>query len=267
MSDKAVLCVDDEVNILNALKRLLRAEDYTLITAVGGAEGLGVLETEPVHLVMSDQRMPGMTGVEFLQKVKERYPNTVRVVLSGYADVGVMVDAINQGEIYRFLTKPWNDGELKSAIRQCLGQYDILQENRSLVEQTRVQNEELRRLNEGLEEIVDARTRSLQLSQEILEKLSMPIIGISREGLLALANQTVREVLPRLRTVAPGTDMRQVFPSEVAEVIASCLEGASPEDPPPFAWNGDDVHMHIEVLREAEDVRGCVLILEVAPRD
>ena len=267
MSDKTVLCVDDEVNILNALKRLLRSEDYQLLTAVGGEEGLSVLEQESVHLVISDQRMPGMTGVEFLQRVKERHPDTVRVVLSGYADVSVMVDAINHGEIYRFLAKPWNDAELKTAVRQCLAQYDILQENQALVEKTRVQNEELRRLNEGLEEIIDARTRSLQLSQEILEKLPMPVIGISREGMLALTNQAVRETLPRLRTVPPGTDMREVFPPEVAAVIGARLAGDDRDEAPVFAWNGDDVRMHIETLREAGEVRGCILIMEVTHRE
>jgi len=112
MTDKVVLCVDDEPHILNALQRLLRKEDFQVVTARDVEEGLAVLASRPVQLVISDQRMPGMTGVEFLQKVKELFPDAVRVILSGYADVGVIVDSINKGEIYRFLTKPWNDEEL-----------------------------------------------------------------------------------------------------------------------------------------------------------
>lgn len=125
MNDKFVLCVDDEVNILNSLKRLLRKEDYTVLTATSGSEGLSLLEKQPVQVVISDQRMPEMTGTEFLKKVKERYPNTIRVILSGYAEAPALLGAINEGEVFRFLTKPWNDEELKAEIQQCLAQYDL----------------------------------------------------------------------------------------------------------------------------------------------
>ena len=125
MNDKFVLCVDDEVNILNSLKRLLRKEDYTVLTATSGPEGLSLLEKQPVQVVISDQRMPEMTGTEFLKKVKERYPNTIRVILSGYAEAPALLGAINEGEVFRFLTKPWNDEELKPEIQQCFAQYDL----------------------------------------------------------------------------------------------------------------------------------------------
>ena len=266
MTDKVVLCVDDEPHILNALQRLLRKEDFQVVTARDVEEGLAVLASRPVQLVISDQRMPGMTGVEFLQKVKELFPDAVRVILSGYADVGVIVDSINKGEIYRFLTKPWNDEELKSSIRQCLAAYDMAQQNRQLTERIRQQNEELHRLNDNLEEMVEARTRSLQLSQEVLEKLPVPVLGVSREGILVLANQTVREMFPWLREVSTGTDVRSVFPPEVADVISLWLGADAPGDPLPFEWHSKLVRVHVEPLGERGSLRGCILMLGV-PED
>ena len=116
---RTVLLVDDEENILSALKRLLRRDGYRILTAGGGAQGLELLASEPVDVIISDQRMPQMTGVEFLRQVKALYPDTVRMVLSGYTDLNTVTDAINRGAIYRFLTKPWNDDELREHIRQA----------------------------------------------------------------------------------------------------------------------------------------------------
>ena len=96
MSERTALFVDDEVHVLNSVKRLLRNEDYRLLTATGGREGLTLLEQQPVQVVISDHRMPGMTGIEFLQAVKELYPDTVRVVLSGYVDGTMIVESINE---------------------------------------------------------------------------------------------------------------------------------------------------------------------------
>ena len=262
MSDRTVLCVDDELHVLKSLQRLLRREDYKLITAKGGENGLKVLESEPVHLVMSDQRMPGMSGVEFLKKVKESYPGTVRVVLSGYADVAVMVESINDGEIYRFLPKPWNDEELKTAIRQCLEHYDILQQNSVLSDKIQKQNEELRKLNEGLEEMVQARTRSLQVSQDILEKLPISVLGISSEGMVVLANSHARESYDALRAVSPGSRAADLVPTAIADAISNCLGARECPENPTIEWDGRQVSFQVEALKDGGDIRGCVLILE-----
>ena len=101
-----VLCVDDEEGILHSLKRLLRKEDYRLLTSSSGAEALKILEKNDVHLVISDQRMPQMSGTEFFAAVKERYPDTIRVILSGYTDVDSITESINKGHVYKFFLKP-----------------------------------------------------------------------------------------------------------------------------------------------------------------
>ncbi len=127
-----VLCVDDEENILHSLKRLLRKEGYRLLTATSGTDGLRVLENNDVHLVVSDQRMPEMSGTEFLAKVKENYPDAIRIVLTGYTDVDSITESINKGHIYKFILKPWNDHNLKLEIKQGLEQYDLMQSNKRL---------------------------------------------------------------------------------------------------------------------------------------
>ena len=107
-----LLCVDDEANIVSALERLLRPHGYRVLRAQSGAEGLSILAQEAVDLVISDMRMPEMDGAQFLEQVRARWPECVRILLTGYADVDSTVAAINKGEIYRYLAKPWNDQEV-----------------------------------------------------------------------------------------------------------------------------------------------------------
>ena len=262
--DRAILCVDDETHIIAALKRLLRQEDYVVYTAESGEEGLASLEKHPAQIVLSDQRMPQMTGIEFLQKVKELYPDTIRVVLSGYADAHMIVESINQGEVYRFLGKPWNDDELKTVIRQCFEHYDILKQNSQLIEQTRVQNEELHKLNDKLEEMVEERTRSLQHSQEVLENLPVGVIGISREGMLILTNRAAQQIVPSLRLMVPGTDMDGNIPGALKEAVLARMEDGSPSEIQKTEWDGKMMKVYIQPLGQPGAVRGCLLMVELA---
>lgn len=112
-----LLLVDDEQNVLNALRRLLRREGYRILTASSGTEALELLALHPVQVIVSDQRMPGMSGVEFLSKVKDLYPETVRMSLSGYSEISTVTDAINKGAIWKYITKPWDDEMLLQEIR------------------------------------------------------------------------------------------------------------------------------------------------------
>ena len=261
MNHRVVLCVDDEVNILHSLKRLLRKEPYRLLTATSGEDGLQLLRKEIAQLVISDQRMPGMTGVEFLQKVKEMYPDTVRVVISGYASAGVIVEAINKGEIYRFMPKPWIDEELKIAIQQCFEHYDLLRQNQDLLEQVQLQNEELKELNEGLEEMVKRRTLSLQLSQKILEKIPLSVLGVSQEGMIVLINERASRMFPSSIHMPLGLDVRLVFPPDVAEHIVRSLTGENSEQPLVFQFYEQPVRMKIETLKEQGSIMGSILMM------
>lgn len=137
-----VLYVDDEENNLLAFKAAFRRE-FQVITAISGAEALEKLKEHEVHVIITDQRMPGMTGVEFLQKVIPNYPDPIRILLTGYSDINAVIDAINKGEVYRYLTKPWDNEFLKTTIRQAYEVLHLRAENERLVDELKRANEQL----------------------------------------------------------------------------------------------------------------------------
>lgn len=163
-----ILCVDDEPNIVASLRRLFRGSGYQVTTATSGAQAIAHLEQEPVDLVFSDMRMPGMSGAQLLEQIRERWPKTTRVLLTGYADIGSTIAAINSGEVYRYITKPWDDGEVLATAHQIFERHALEDEKNRLEEMLRAKNQALMELNETLEEKVAARTSELlQLSQKI----------------------------------------------------------------------------------------------------
>jgi two-component system probable response regulator PhcQ len=129
---RTLLIVDDEENVLSALQRTLRRENYTLLTASEPAEGLAILRTTPVDVVLSDHLMPNMSGLEFLKDVRALHPDVVRIMLTGHAEASTAMEAINEGEIYRFLTKPWDDAELKVALHLAFDKVAVERANRRL---------------------------------------------------------------------------------------------------------------------------------------
>src|SRR3972149_3405553 len=164
MTGANILFVDDEKNILGSLSRVFRKEGYGILLAESGECGLDLLRHNSVAVVVSDQRMPGMGGVEFLKKVREASPDTVRMMLTGQADSSEITGAINEGGVYRYITKPWDDEELKQIIKAAVERYNLLAENRRLQEATMKQNAELYELNQTLEARVEEKTRKLRES-------------------------------------------------------------------------------------------------------
>ncbi|HEX8960984.1 MAG TPA: response regulator [Geobacteraceae bacterium] len=144
--ESTILLVDDEPNVAMALTRALLDEPYRVSTARGGEEALQAMAMQRFKVVISDERMPGMAGAEFLSIVRERFPEIVRIMLTGHASLEATMKAVNRGEIYRFFTKPWNDMELKLAIRSAIEKYDLEAENRRLLKTVRHQATELRTL-------------------------------------------------------------------------------------------------------------------------
>lgn len=163
-----ILCVDDEPNILSSLRRLFRSKGYQVLTALGGQEGLAVLEAEAVDLVISDMRMPVMDGAAFLAQVRVRWPDTIRLLLTGYSDVQSIIDAINRGEIYRYITKPWDDNDIVLVVKQALERKALEIEKKRLEELAHRQNEELKALNASLEAKVEERTAALKQAHDSL---------------------------------------------------------------------------------------------------
>lgn len=164
-----ILLVDDEPNILKALQRLLRPEGYKILLAESGADGLIMMATEKVDLIISDMRMPEMDGAMFLSLVRKRWPDTMRLLLTGHADMTQTVSAINQGEIYRFIAKPWQDEEFLIIVRQALEQLNLKRENDRLLRLTTEQNEQLKEANTTLESKVEQRTAELSQLVDFLE--------------------------------------------------------------------------------------------------
>ncbi len=156
-----VLFVDDEVNILKALQRLLRSEHMNVLCASRAQEALELLDKQHCQVVVTDQRMPEMSGVDLLSQVRQRFPDIVRMMLTGYTEMDVAVDAINRGEIYRLITKPWNDDELRATIRQAFDHSDLKNEIKRLNQVTREQNFKLQDMNRNLEGKVRERTKQL----------------------------------------------------------------------------------------------------------
>ena len=135
---RTLLFVDDEVRLLRSIERGLLDEPYHLLFAESGAEALKILAQQEVHILVTDMRMPEMTGLELLKIVKEQYPQIVRIVLSGYTQATTLLTAINQGEIFRFITKPWKmEEDFKPAIRQAIEHYNReLERSRLVAERT-----------------------------------------------------------------------------------------------------------------------------------
>lgn len=163
-----VLCVDDEVNILKSLKRLLHKQDFQLLLAENGQQGLELMAKQRVDVVVSDMKMPQMSGAEFLQKAANDYPNTYRILLSGYADIDSTVEAVNRGKIQRYLQKPWDNNELLDTINEGIQQVKLKYENERLQQVVAKQNALLKELNQNLEQKVELRTKQLRSTLERL---------------------------------------------------------------------------------------------------
>ena len=178
-----VLCVDDEPNILSAMRRLFRGQHFAgrgcrLLTATGGAAALELLGRESVQLVISDMRMPEMDGARLLELVHASWPQTTRILLTGYADVDATIAAINRGAVYRYINKPWNDDELLITVAQALEQCALREEKQALEALTQRQNEELKTLNATLEDKVEQRTQALASANDKLKKSYLTSIKV-----------------------------------------------------------------------------------------
>ncbi|MBD3218602.1 MAG: response regulator [candidate division Zixibacteria bacterium] len=157
-----ILVVDDERGILKALRRLLKSLEAEVITVDNGPQALEILKNTEVSLIISDQRMPKMTGVDFCARAKALRPDSIRILLTGYADIDATVEAINRGSVEYYISKPWDDDALLSRIKESLNMYDIIVENRELQELTQIQNAKLKDLNENLQQKVDEQTYEIQ---------------------------------------------------------------------------------------------------------
>jgi len=156
MEDYTILIVDDEEKVRNALVRVLRSEGYRIFTASNSQEALTKLDEGKVDLVLADNQMPGVSGIELFFILKKRWPDTIRLLITGRADTEIAINAINKGEVYRFITKPWDPEELKVTIRQALEHHKLMRENQNLLQTVKRQANllsDLERKHPGITEL------------------------------------------------------------------------------------------------------------------
>ncbi len=249
-----ILLVDDEINVLRSLERTFLDDSYEILTASSAAEGLAVLRgTAPVQLVISDYRMPEMSGVEFLREVCRQWPDTVRIVLSGYADTGVVIAAINEGEIYKFIPKPWNDDELKVTVKNALERYPLNKKNMELTEALLTKVRELSEANAELE-LLTGRHRcrggafSSARAESILQALPVGIIIADGSGTISLCNGEAAELISCDATACVGSRLNNALPEEVVGFI-SLVKKQKPETGL-FSLNGVTVQITCCLLQD-----------------
>lgn len=229
---RTLLLVDDEENILAALMRVLRREGYRILTANGGEAGLKLLAENPVDVIVSDQRMPGMTGVEFLRQAKLIYPDSVRIVLSGYTELQSITDAINEGAIYKFLTKPWDDSMIRANIAEAFRHKELGDDNRRLAGELARANAELQGLLVEKQRRIALDEVSLDVAQEILYHMPMPIVGLDETGMMVFANPEADSFLGKGEALLGETAAERLPPEFLAH-----LEGEGRGD---FLWDAPD---------------------------
>lgn len=181
-----LLIIDDEEEILKALRRQFRRY-YTVYIASSAEEAYEIMTRVPVHVIISDQRMPGMTGSEFFKRVKTEYPDAIRLLLTGYSDIRAVIEAINDGNIYRYITKPWDAVELETIVREAFERYELIVQNRRLVE-------ELKQANAMLEARVRERTAELAEANERLRALNE-----QKDRFMGIAAHDLRTPLAAIR--------------------------------------------------------------------
>jgi response regulator RpfG family c-di-GMP phosphodiesterase len=216
---RALLIVDDEPNILRALKRLLRRDGYDITTAVGAVEGLQCLEEREYGVIISDQRMPDMNGTEFFSEVKKTNPHTMRIILSGYTDLKSITESINQGSIYKFYTKPWDDEQLRHNIQEAFEIYELQQNNQQLTSELQIANSQLQKTIETEKRYASINLSLLKVSQEILQLIPMAVMAVDVNGMLVCVNQAAIKLFEK-QNLAVGQYTADVLPASILKTIA-----------------------------------------------
>jgi len=273
--ERTLLLVDDEENITSALVRLLRRDGYHILRANSGEAGLELLAQNEVGVIISDQRMPGMSGVEFLSKVRELYPDTVRIVLSGYTELNSVTDAINRGAVYKFLTKPWEDELLRANVEEAFQRYEMRMENARLGRALEDANEELRLINHELEQRVEEKTREvmrsievLQVSQEVLERLPVAVIGIGDDGIIAVANRDAHQLFSEEGSrPLLGETASDVIPSELLSCISVDKHHKGEARVIYHLADGRQAHCWCSPMGESSSSKGVVLVIDADKRE
>jgi len=245
-----ILVVDDEADVVKSVKDLLRL-DYRVLGVTRAAEAMELLCNEEIHIIMTDQRMPEMTGVELLSTVRGEHPDAIRLLFTGYADIRAVIEAINQGNVYRYITKPWDPDELQSVIREACQHYDLLVERKRLLRELQDKNAQLTQANQLKSAFIQVASHELRTPLTIL-------LGLSRLALRQRTNEPVHEFLVRMDEAAQRLQrlVDQIVSMLSAQRFDAVLERKPEELSPLIKQAAEDVRPFIEL-------RGQSLALDV----
>lgn len=182
-----ILVLDDEANVLTSLSRLFFSEPYDVAATTSPQEAENILTKEHIKVIISDQRMPAVSGVEFLKKAKEMCPDAIRILLTGYADMQAAEEAVNIGEVFRFITKPWNPDTLKTAVRHGVEHYDLVADRRKFLEHIEKVNKELLDTNNHLQQMYD---KQKEFTSTVSHELRTPLASIKMALDIVLSGTT-----------------------------------------------------------------------------
>ncbi|GIV62545.1 MAG: hypothetical protein KatS3mg044_1411 [Rhodothermaceae bacterium] len=205
-----LLCIDDEAEVLRALQRVLRKEPYRVLTAQDAATALAIMARDPVQVVLCDQRMPDEPGTRLLARIKQHHPETIRIMLSGYAEPPALVEAINEAEVFRFLPKPWDDDDLRATLRAAFSRWETRRAKLYLPGIFKTELEKVRQECHTL----SARCASYEEAlKALLDLLPVPALGLDASGEVVLANPAA-STLPEAWLHAARTSVENPAPSE-----------------------------------------------------
>ncbi|MDR2625564.1 MAG: response regulator [Zoogloeaceae bacterium] len=213
-----LLLVDDKADVLAALRRMLRPDGYKILTALGGAAGLDILEKQPVDVILSEQRMQHMSGVEFLSQARNLQPHCVRMVLTGYLEIQSIAKTVNEGAIYKILTKPWDDEQLRAALREAFAYKQLADDNRRLAGELSqamlLANQRLQALLEEKQHQLQRDEKILNVLHEVIQLLPLPLLGVDDSGMIAAINEAAQRAFGREDTLFLGQQISTLLPPE-----------------------------------------------------
>jgi signal transduction histidine kinase len=247
-----ILVVDDEPDVVKSVQDLLRLE-FKVLGATRAKAAMEIMRTEEVHVVMTDQRMPEITGVEFLRQIRGDYPEAIRLLFTGYADIRAVIDAINQGNVYRYITKPWDPEELETIIRQAVERYDLLVERRKLMENLQVSNKELEKANSELSRANELKRAFIQVASHELRTPLTILLGLEQLALQqAIESSPIRPLLIRMDSA--GKRLQRIIDQLVKMLSAGTFDRALDAKPTDLAAllndAADDVRPFVNLRKQ-----------------
>ena len=224
MTERKLLIVDDEQKIISALKRVLRKENFECVFAMGGEEALSIIENNEIHVILSDLDMPGMDGIALLKTIKKNHPDVIRLILSGRSDSQTVLNAVNDGNILRYITKPWNANEVISILKQAFELFFLKQEKNDLLNK-------LQEYNLTLEQKVAQKTRELvkikniaeigKHSSQIVHNLNNPLAAT--QGALQMIEMMVQDSNPDIDKINKYIQISRNSINDMGQIISSIL--------------------------------------------